>query len=350
MFGSEIYGAPPSGLPRGGMQVLDVERGPGPLGSTRFQIDVRFGAEASFELLVYLPAATKAPRVFLGLNFGGNHTVHPDPAIRLPRAWIADWEETQVRDHRATEAGRGTRSRRWPLETLLARGYGLATVHAGDLAPDAPAHPQTDAFRSLFDPVPASWGTIGIWAWTLSRALDVLQGRLTSGPVILVGHSRLGKTALWASAQDERFAGVISNGSGCMGASLSRSLSGERVQDILKYFPYWFSPRLTAYIGREDLLPVDQHMLLALTAPRPLYVSSAAQDLWADPPGEYAAWREAADLYRLLENATLPPATMPACGQPLHLGKLGYHIREGQHDILPENWNHFLDFWDQQAL
>jgi hypothetical protein len=106
------------------MQVLDVERGPGPLGSTRFQIDVRFGAEASFELLVYLPAATKAPRVFLGLNFGGNHTVHPDPAIRLPRAWIADWEETQVRDHRATEAGRGTRSRRWPLEMLLARGYG----------------------------------------------------------------------------------------------------------------------------------------------------------------------------------------------------------------------------------
>jgi len=358
LFEDEVYGRMPGPFESSHTEILDED--PGALGgrAVRRQTRLRFGDDETspaMDLLLYLPSEATGPtRVFLGLNFFGNHSIHTDPGIHLSTEWMQSSKSNQIVDHRATEASRGVFASRWPVADILARGYGLATIYCGDLDPDFDDG-YANGVHPLFyqdgqtQPEPHQWGSISAWAWGLSRGLDVLEedDAVDAAHVAVMGHSRLGKTALWAGACDERFALVISNNSGCGGAALARRRFGETVAAINGNFPHWFCDNHRAYNDCEDELPVDQHQLIALAAPRPVYVASAIDDQWADPKGEYLASRHASPVYELLGQRELDAQQMPPVSQPLADGSIGYHVRPGGHDVTTYDWNRWMDFADR---
>lgn len=322
--------------------------------ATRKQVRVYFSPDEKhyMDLLLYLPNNRNKPvPVFLGLNFGGNQVVHRDTGIIISKQWVRYTSEPAYKDHLGTEASRGTQGDDWPVEKILAAGYGLATAYYGDLQPDS-ANSVNAGIAPLFykkgqtEPAADEWGAIGVWAWGLSRALDYLETDkdIDAKKVAVVGHSRLGKTALWAGAQDRRFALVISNNSGEGGAAITRRKYGETIALMNKAFPHWFSGNFKKFNDKEDELPVDFHELIALIAPRPVYIASASKDQWADPVGEYLSGWYATPVYTLYGAKGLDTPVPPAVGQPVGEGAIGYHIREGEHAMTPYDWDQYIRF------
>lgn len=311
----------------------------------RKQITLHLGDEPNsprLDLLAYLPdqAMRKAVPVFLGLNFQGNHTIHADRGIRLCRSWLRD-------DRKATEASRGKAASRWPVEQILKEGFGLVTLYYGDIDPDI-----DDGFKNgvhaLYPELQQredNFTAIGAWAWGLSLVMDYFEQdiQVDAQRVAVIGHSRLGKTALWAGATDQRFSLVVSNNSGSGGAALFRRCFGERITDLNTRFPHWFCRAFDRYNDKEHTLPLDQHMLIALMAPRPVYVASATQDTWADPKGEFLSAKGANPVYRLFGHTGMPADRWPAPDQPVQ-GRIGYHLRTGKHDLTAYDWAQYLAF------
>jgi hypothetical protein len=305
-------------------------------------------------LRLYLPAtASGRVPVFLGLGFGPNQGVSGDPGVPLAGTWVQNKDTKAIELQPAAEASRGSEASRWQVETVLARGYGLATMYYGDLEPDIDGAMKLGVRAAYLKggqqaPADGEWGAIAAWAWGLSRAADYLvQDRdVDAARLALVGHSRLGKTALWAGAMDARFALVISNESGEGGAAISRRRFGETVADLNSRFPHWFCGNYHRYSGREDEMPFDSHMLLALIAPRPLYVASAEEDRWADPKGEFLGAVAASSVYELLGRKGIGMTQMPLVNQPVG-DTVRYHVRTGKHDITAYDWMQYLDFVDR---
>lgn len=321
------------------------------ISATRIRATLRLGPSSNSpttKVLLYVPKSEKKVPVFLKLNFLGNQAEVPDKDIEITQNWVISKEK----HNHATEASRGTQIRRFPVPSMLARGYGLATAHCGDFFPDHQNGRATSILGSLGRPTGGHLpddepGAIGAWAWGLSRILDwlITLPEVDPNRVVVLGHSRLGKAALWAGACDKRFAMVISNESGCGGAALSRRNFGESIAVITKRFPHWFCPAFASFANHEDELPCDQHSLLAMTAPRPLYVASAEGDRWADPKGEFLAAVAATPAWNLYNLQGLETNRMPLPN--VSIGQMvSYHLRDGKHDLLAFDWDHFAAFAD----
>jgi hypothetical protein len=241
----------------------------------------------------------------------------------------------------------------WPWEEIVRRGYVAAAFWTGDIDPD-----EHDGFKNgvhgLFDDQSKprggdAWGTISAWGWGASMCMDYLSGSkwIDAGKIAVIGHSRGGKTALWAGAEDPRFGMIISNESGNSGAALARRMKGETIAKINKGFPHWFNKNYKKFNDNEFDLPVDQHMLAALVAPRLLYIGSAQEDTWADPEGEYLSAVHAAPVYNLYGHKGLVEAPFPKADQPIHGDRVAYHIRSGKHNLTEYDWGQYMDFADK---
>lgn len=339
LFERNVYGRRPPAPTRVRYHVSEEVGVAGGKGK-RKRIAVEFSGPQSsypgFTLVLYTPIASKqkAP-VFVGMHLFDAAAEEPMPGKPL--------EEKVNRELPGKRL----------LESILARGYGVATLTAADFCADdkekfrdgvlSQLYPDAAGYPGLEEP-----GAIATWAWGLSRALDFLESDpdVDAKRVTVIGHSRMGKTALWAGAEDQRFAMVISNDSGCGGAALSRRWFGETVARITTVFPHWFCGNFTKYGGREAELPVDQHELVALVAPRPVYVASAQDDGWADPRGEFLSALGADPVYRLLGKPGLGVTEMPALNQRAG-DTIGYHMRVGKHALTDYDWLFYLDFADR---
>lgn len=319
------------------------------------EVTISFGPQGTppINLLLAVPNEQPGPvPVVLGLNFCGNHALLADLGVALPASWMPK-HCAGVTDNKATEAGRGTQPDNFAFETAIDRGYAVATFYHGDIKPDRPEF-DDGVYPHYYkpgqtSPGPHEWGTIAAWAWGLSRAADYLvtDEDIDAKRMIVLGHSRNGKTALVAGAFDERFALVIPHQAGCGGTAPSRGKVGETVKQINDRFPHWFCGEFKNFNDEVERLPFDQHGLIALCAPRPVLLTNAVEDQWANPDGQFEMLVAADPVYRLLGVEGVGQREVPATGKLLD-SRLGYFIRLGKHSMGKEDWTVFLDFADKQ--
>jgi len=278
----------------------------------------------------------------------------PNKAAKPVSAFMKhSFNDTTSRDFEADPLRPGRLRNGWPLGMFFERGYAFVAVYQQDLV----GHNEVEFLKGIHRlfykqgqsfPKAHEWGVLSAVAWGAMRAMDYLEtdSDIDEKRVAIMGHSKMGKATLWTAAQDERFAMAISAQSGCAGAALWRRRSGETLEKMVTRFPYWLCRNAWKFVNREDDLPVDQHMLLACIAPRPVYVHSGVKDTWADARGEYLSAYHASEVYRLLGKQGLTSEQMPPVGEAIIESDVGYHIRQGGHSIERYDWERFLDFAD----
>lgn len=284
----------------------------------RVRIYLDAAGEHHFDMLIHLPAnhEGKIP-MFVGLNF-----------LELE-------QNNEIVHHH------------WPADYITSEGFGVAVAFHTNIEHDGPegeGYESADV-RSWYKPA-EEWGAISAWAWGISRMIDYFETcpDIDMQRIAVIGHSRLGKTALWASANDKRISLAVSNNSGCCGASLSRRMYGETFKVIQNRFPYWFVPKFVEYADKDCTFPTDQHALIALSAPRPVYVASADEDDWADPIGEWTSAYLAGPVYNLYGLKGLSSDHMVANDHTDDYGSVAYKIRSGGHALWPNDWCDYIKF------
>jgi hypothetical protein len=342
LYETQIYGRVPKRAPRTTFKVVETDPKAMDGLAVRKLVLIHFGDipdAPTVHLQIYLPAkATKPVPLLLHIVFFGNPPVTSTASNAV--------SPSPVRRPAFSETG--------PITNILARGYGYATFRYTEVQPD-----NSNTFHSgvigltlapgQAKPGPDEWGTISAWAWGASRVLDYLETdpAVDAKRVALIGHSRLGKTVLWAGAQDPRFALIFSSCAGEMGSALARRDYGETIDDMAANFPWQFAGNFQKYSGHWNDMPVDAHMLIALNAPHPVFITGGTQDQWSDPRGEFLAEVAAGPVYRLVGKKDLGTNDGPPLDTPLITGDLGFHYHTGGHTITASDWNAFLDFADK---
>jgi hypothetical protein len=353
----EMYGVMPPRPTDVRYQVFDNDKNALDGKATRRQVTVHIrekDREASFDVLIYIPNKIKHPvPTIVGINFGGNQTINSDPAIKISTAWTENSKNAPCAvNGKATEACRGLNASMWPVDSILDAGFALAILYREEIASDRKDAMFKTGVHTLYPELQDredNFGTIAAWAWAMSRALDYFETDkdIDATKVVAFGFSRLGKAALWAGATDQRFAGVISNESGAGGGKQFRRGVGENISRLCTVFPHWFAKSFRKYMEKDTELPFDQHFVLALIAPRPVYLGTAREDRNADPEGEFETAKAADGVYRFLKTKGFPYTTFPALNEPLW-GRVGYHIRPGGHDVKMFDWKQYLNFSNLQ--
>ena len=303
-------------------------------------------------MLLYIPAKRegKVPVIF-GLNFRGNIATTTDPEVEfIPFEPLPDLGTIRYTAWRADESKRGIMAHRWCFEKVLQKGYAAATICYHDIYLDRPDGFPTSIMRFFY--TSEEWhsssrptGLISAWTWGIMRALDYLETlpEINKERIVVHGHSRLGKTALWTGANDQRVWLTVSNCSGTCGAKMAHRYFGEDYSWLNLWCERWFCGKFAEYVNRDAEFPVDQHFLMAAIAPRLLYIASATNDHYADPVGEYLSGKYASKAWNLYGKKGLEDTQYP---EPANLigSDVGYYLRVGEHEFMPENWDALLEF------
>jgi hypothetical protein len=340
-YRDQIYGNVPANAPKVTWEVAETDPNARDGKAILKRLVGRIGEKPDgprMKVTLHLPAKAEKPvPVLLGITFGFG----PRGPAAAKGAQAKEKDAPKGRPPGGFDA----------LGECLAQGWGYASLNYTEIQPDR-ADRWTEGVIGLTlkdgqtRPTPDEWGTISAWAWGISRAIDYFETdtAIDARRIAITGASRLGKTVLWAAAQDERVAAVFSVVSGEMGAALIRRDWGETLDDMAQNFPWQFAGSLPKWAGKWNDLPVDQHMLIALCAPRPVYINGGLTDQWSDPKGEFLAMVGAGPVYRLLGRKDLGVTDLPPLDTPVTTGDLAFHYHSGGHMAVPADWKAFLEF------